>query len=105
MRILMPTKRCARLSGLGLAVLLISSAVHFVRAQESPAPAAAMPGMEMPAPSQDRGTNRPTPPGYSEISVSPDVQQRIGVALGAVQRMPLTMNIRTVGIVRPNETK
>jgi Cu(I)/Ag(I) efflux system membrane fusion protein len=33
------------------------------------------------------------------------VQQRIGVTLGTVRRTPLTMTIRTVGIVRPNETK
>jgi membrane fusion protein, copper/silver efflux system len=105
MRIPMPTKRCVRLSGLGLAALLISSAFHVVRPQEGSAPAAAMPGMEMPTPSQDPGRTKPAPRGYSEISVAPEVQQRIGVALGTVQRMPLTMNIRTVGIIRPNETK
>jgi Cu(I)/Ag(I) efflux system membrane fusion protein len=100
----MPTKRCLRLSGLGLAVLLISSAFHFVRALEESAPAAAMPGMEMPTHSPDPARTKP-PPGYSEISVAPQVQQRIGVALGTVQQTRLTMDIRTVGIVRPNETK
>ena len=99
----MPTKRCVRLSGLGLAVLLLSSAFHFVRAQEGSAPT--MPGMEMPTPSQGPGGTKPAPSGYSEISVAPEVQQRIGVALGTVQQTPLTMNIRTVGIVRPNETR
>ncbi len=100
----MITKRLARLGGLSLAVLLISSSGRLVRGQEGPAPSA-MPGMQMPAPSQTPGANGPAPSGYSEISVAPEVQQRIGVALGTVQRGPLTMAIRTVGIVRPNETK
>jgi Cu(I)/Ag(I) efflux system membrane fusion protein len=101
----MPTRRCVRLSGLGMAVLLLPNGVQFVRAQEGSAAMASMPGMEMPTPSPDLGANRPALPGYSEIRVAPEVQQRIGVALGAVQQTPLTMNIRTVGIVRPNETK
>jgi membrane fusion protein, copper/silver efflux system len=100
----MPTKRCVR-SGLALAVLLLSSAFCFVRGQSGSTPGAAMPGMQMPAPTEETGANKPVPPGYAEITVAPEVQQRIGVALGTVERTPLTMNIRAVGIVRPNETK
>ena len=33
------------------------------------------------------------------------MQQRIGVTLGQVEQTPLIMRIRTVGIVRPDETK
>ncbi len=44
------------------------------------------------------------PEGYAEVHVGPDVQQRIGVTLGKVEQTPLTMTIRAVGIVRPNET-
>lgn len=125
----MSTKRYTGLGGWALAVLLISTAFHFVRGQDrSPAPAAmpamempttskppgatgsappgAMPGMEMPTTSKPPGATGPAPPsGYAEITVAPEVQQRIGVALGTVQQTPLTMNIRTVGIIRPNETK
>jgi len=63
--------------------------------------------MDMPAaaPSKDSERAVPTLPGYSDSRVAPDVQQRIGVALGTVQQTALTMKIRTVGIIRPNETR
>ena len=104
MRGSMATKRWV--SGrLALAVLLLlASAFHLVRGQAG-SPPAAMPGMQMPAPAQSPGASKPVPPGYAEITVASDVQQRIGVALGTVERTPLTMNVRAVGIVRPNETK
>lgn len=104
MRGSMATKRWV--SGeLALAVLLLlASAFHLVRGQAGSSPAT-MPGMQMPAPAQPPDASKPMPPGYAEITVAADVQQRIGVALGTVQRTPLTMNIRTVGIIRPNETK
>ncbi len=114
--------------GLALMVLLISIASYFARGQSGPAPAAmpgmpmpapapaqsgpapaavpGMPGMQMPTPAQTPAAGTPAvPPGYAEVTVAPDVQQRIGVALGTVERTPLTMNIRTIGIIRPNETK
>jgi Cu(I)/Ag(I) efflux system membrane fusion protein len=39
------------------------------------------------------------------VSIAPEVQQRIGVTLGTIQEAALAMTIRTVGIVRPDETK
>jgi len=44
-------------------------------------------------------------PGYAPITISPDIQQRIGVTVGAVEEEPLQMSVNTVGIVHPNETK
>jgi Cu(I)/Ag(I) efflux system membrane fusion protein len=44
-------------------------------------------------------------PGLAEVMISPDLQQRIGVTVGQVEKAPLRMSVRTVGIVRPNETK
>jgi Cu(I)/Ag(I) efflux system membrane fusion protein len=69
-----------------------------------------MPGMEMP------GMKAPQSPSagaasaagladHAAITLAPTVQQRIGVMVGRVERSPLEMTIRTVGIVRPNETK
>jgi Cu(I)/Ag(I) efflux system membrane fusion protein len=92
-------------SGLALAVLVFSSVFYLVRGQARLPPAPAMPGMAMPAPVQNPPAITLVPPGYAEITVTAAVQQRIGVELGTVQRTPLTMNIRTVGIIRPNETK
>jgi Cu(I)/Ag(I) efflux system membrane fusion protein len=69
---------------------------------------AAMPGMDMPAPPSsvhDRGAEGRLPEGYAEVRIVPDVQQRIGVTLGRVERSSLSMTIRAVGIVQPNETK
>lgn len=45
------------------------------------------------------------PAGYAEITVPADVRQRIGVVLGRAEETPLTATIRTVGIVRPDETR
>ena len=44
-------------------------------------------------------------PGYAPIMIAPDIQQRIGVTVGAVEKKPLRMSVNTVGIVQPNETK
>lgn len=60
--------------------------------------------MKMPT-SRDASKVGALPPGYAEVSIAAEVQQRIGVTLGTVRRTPLTMTIRTVGIVRPDETK
>jgi membrane fusion protein, copper/silver efflux system len=50
---------------------------------------------------------RPSPgvKGYAEVEVAADVQQRIGVTFGQVEKAPLKMSVRTVGIVRPDETR
>jgi Cu(I)/Ag(I) efflux system membrane fusion protein len=43
--------------------------------------------------------------GYAEVTVPSNVQGRIGVTVGEVEQAPLTMSIRTVGIVQENETR
>lgn len=63
-----------------------------------------MPGMDMPK-AADAPAAKNMPPGYAEVTTSNEIQQRIGVVLGSVKETPLVMTIRTVGIVRPNETK
>jgi Cu(I)/Ag(I) efflux system membrane fusion protein len=60
--------------------------------------------MQMPK-QADTPADKSKPPGYAELTVAQEVQQRIGVTLGSVEETPLTMTIRAVGIVRPDETK
>ena len=62
-----------------------------------------MPGMEMGG--MEEVGAAPRVKGYAEVEVAADVQQRIGVTVGEVERAPLQMSVRTVGIVRPDETK
>jgi membrane fusion protein, copper/silver efflux system len=62
-----------------------------------------MPGMEMGG--IDEAGTTPRVKGYAEVAVAADVQQRIGVTIGRVERAPLRMSVRTVGIVRPDETR
>jgi len=61
-----------------------------------------MPGMKMP----EGKTGGPSSqiPGYTPVSISPEMQQTIGVTIGTVEKGPLKMSVRTVGIVRANET-
>lgn len=66
--------------------------------------AADVPGMAMPA-AVEKPASATTSRGLAEVQIGPDIQQRIGVALGAVEHTPLTMTIRSVGIVRANETR
>jgi multidrug efflux pump subunit AcrA (membrane-fusion protein) len=64
-----------------------------------------MPGMEM-GPSPE-GETMPTSgvPGHAVVMVAPEFQQRLGVTVGVVEKAPLRMSVRTVGIVRPDETR
>lgn len=67
-----------------------------------------MPGMDMSKsskPASPSTTSTVPPSGYSDINVNQDLQQRIGVTVGRVEQTPLTMSIRAVGIVRPDETR
>lgn len=64
-----------------------------------------MPGMNMPPAGASPSSGPPLPSGYAEVQIAPEIQQRIGVMVGRVEKTSLVMNIRTVGIVRPNETK
>jgi Cu(I)/Ag(I) efflux system membrane fusion protein len=97
-------KRRGGLIGLVLAPLLISAVIHGAHGEENSAPGT-MPGMEMPKPAEVPAANGAPPSGYADVSIAPEVQQRIGVTLGTIQEAPLAMTIRTVGIVRPDETK
>jgi len=98
-----PTKQHGSLAGLALAALVAIGIVDHIQGQDRPAPGMNMLGMEMAKPG-DSTPAATTPPGYSEVGIAQEVQQRIGVTLGSVEQTPLTMVIRTVGIVRPNET-
>jgi Cu(I)/Ag(I) efflux system membrane fusion protein len=62
-----------------------------------------MPGMDMGS-TQGKGASSDVA-GYAALEVAPEVQQRIGVTVGRVEREPLRMSVRTVGIIRPDETK
>jgi Cu(I)/Ag(I) efflux system membrane fusion protein len=64
-----------------------------------------MPGMKMDDTSKPESKGRSAVQGYGEIMISPNIQQRIGVTVGAVDKQPLRMSVNTVGIVHPNETK
>ena len=78
-------------------VLLALGIIQSVHAED------AMPGMKMPR-AADTATQG-GPSGFAEIKVTGEVQQRIGVTTGRAEETPLTMKIRAVGIVRPDETK
>lgn len=65
-----------------------------------------MPGMEMPGMKMDgEKTDTSAVEGYVEVKISPDLQQRLGVTIGEVEKAPLEISVRTVGIVQPDETK
>jgi Cu(I)/Ag(I) efflux system membrane fusion protein len=59
-----------------------------------------MPGMEMGSMGEPSDV-----PGHAEVTLPGEVRQRIGVTVGRVEKSPLRMTVRTVGIVRPDETK
>jgi Cu(I)/Ag(I) efflux system membrane fusion protein len=104
-RNLVSTKRYGKLIGPALATLLVLCAGYFMSAQGCSAQDAAMPEMEKAKPTKDSVTTSSGPPGFAEVSIAQEVQQRIGVTLGKATQTPLTMVIRTVGIVRPDETR
>lgn len=64
-----------------------------------------MPGMEMGDMPKAQSNQVSDVAGYAPITIAPDIQQRIGVAVGSVEKQPLRMSVSTVGIVQPNETK
>jgi Cu(I)/Ag(I) efflux system membrane fusion protein len=57
-------------------------------------------GMNMPGMDEEASV-----PGHAEVTIPGEIQQRIGVTVGRVEEGPLEMSVRTVGIVRPDETK
>ncbi|ACE99600.1 efflux transporter, RND family, MFP subunit [Rhodopseudomonas palustris TIE-1] len=99
----MSTKRYRKSIGPALAQLMVLCAGYFISQDASSAQQAPEPQQNMPADHSVPGNSMP--PGYTELSVDPAIRQRIGVTLGRATRTPLTMTIRTVGIVRPDETK
>jgi Cu(I)/Ag(I) efflux system membrane fusion protein len=64
-----------------------------------------MPGMNMGSMDAGQSSASSGVPGHAEVMISPELQQRIGITIGRVQKAPLRMSVRTVGIVRPDETK
>ncbi|HBI46226.1 MAG TPA: efflux RND transporter periplasmic adaptor subunit [Planctomycetales bacterium] len=58
-----------------------------------------MGGMNMP------GGETSEVPGQAQVTIPDEIQQRIGVTIGAVEKAPLKMSIRAVGIVQADETK
>ena len=108
----MTTKKLATVPALVLLIGVTMGATHYVRAEEQAGSTAVipadMPGMDMsrqPTPAPSTTTPLATPSGFADINVSQDVQQRIGVTTGKVEQTALTMSIRAVGIVRPDETR
>ncbi|MCI0462002.1 MAG: efflux RND transporter periplasmic adaptor subunit [Gemmataceae bacterium] len=61
-----------------------------------------MPGMDMGGQPSDVASDVP---GYAKVTIPGEIQQRIGVTVGRVEKAPLRMSVRTVGIIRPDETK
>lgn len=64
-----------------------------------------MPGMNMASPQGGTSESKSPVPGMAMVMVTPEFQQRLGVTVGRVEKAPLRMQVRTVGIVRPDETK
>ena len=63
-------------------------------------------GMAMPAKGSEEPIVTPSSvPGHATIMIPGELQQRIGVRIGQVERGPLKMSIRAVGIVQPDETR
>jgi membrane fusion protein, copper/silver efflux system len=44
-------------------------------------------------------------PGHATVMIPGELQQRIGVRIGQVEKGPLRMNVRALGIVQPDETR
>jgi Cu(I)/Ag(I) efflux system membrane fusion protein len=108
----MPTNTIRTLLGAVVVVAAIAGLTRQVHGEGQATSAAslpnAMPGMDMPKkPKQVPAATMSAilPAGYAEIKINQDVQQRIGVTVGKVEQTPLTMTIRAVGIVRPDETR
>jgi len=108
----MPTNIVRTLLGVVVVAAVIVGFTRYVHGEGQPASASKMPddmsGMNMPktpTPMPASTTSAALPSGYAEINVNQDVQQRIGVTVGKIEQTPLTMTVRAVGIVRPDETR
>ena len=108
----MPTNKIGKLLGVVVAAAVIVGVSRYGYGETRPASATQMPedmpGMDMSTmsrPASPAPVPSALPSGYATINLSQDVQQRIGVTVGKVEQTPLTMTIRAVGIVRPDETR
>ncbi len=88
-----------------VAVLMVSGIMDHLHGRGWAATGMNMPDQDIPKTAAPANTSSTVPPGYAEIQIPGEIRQRIGVTLGRVEEAPLTMNIRAVGIVRPNETQ
>jgi len=93
----MSMKRAGSRIGSAAGILLAIVMIQGIHAEDT------MPGMKMPKAAD--AAEKSSLPGFAEISITGEVQQRIGVTTGRAEETPLTMKIRAVGIVRPDETK
>ena len=59
-----------------------------------------MPGMDMNTPQGGMSESKSSVPGLAVVMISPELQQRIGVTVSQVEKAPLRMSVRTIGIVR-----
>lgn len=64
-----------------------------------------MPGMDMGSTSAEQMGTPSNLPGHATVMIPGELQQRIGVRLGHVQKGPLVMSVRALGIVEPDETR
>lgn len=78
-----------------------SKAAHRM-SEEDPVTMNGMGNMAMPAGTD--GKSMPVP-GHAVVQITPELSQQIGVTTGTVEDSPLRMQVRTIGIVRPNETR
>jgi Cu(I)/Ag(I) efflux system membrane fusion protein len=99
-------------AGLAVIVAVALGAVLFARSRTSGSRARDEPGQrgeKEATVGMDGGTSDldagGAVPQRAELTIAPEIQQRIGVTLGKVKNAPLEVKIRTVGIVRPDETK
>jgi|GEM_PF-508108 len=102
-------------AGLAAIVAIALGAVLIARARtatssDSAAPRAGGDNLTSANPTgTDGGASGPDAGGASaqraELTIAPALQQRIGVTFGKVKSAPLEVQIRTVGIVRPDETR
>ena len=104
-------KKASLLAIVLIGAVIVGTARHVHGTEQSGSTNAkpdAMPGMDMSKtskPASPSTTASAPPSGYADIDVNQEVQQRIGVTVGRVEQTPLTMSIRAVGIVRPDETR
>jgi Cu(I)/Ag(I) efflux system membrane fusion protein len=64
-----------------------------------------MPGMDIPGMDMGAKAEPSDVPDHAVVVLPEGLQQRLGVTVGSVEDAPLTMTVRTVGIVQADETK